>query len=114
MIKLYGFLIKNYFYFMNKGVSFLKKGLVRLLIMGSIIGSICIGNIAYAKTIVYPKTNHSATEMYQKGTDFLGGNPGRKGNSGKFGKSGNLGVAGIKGNPGKKGNDGKGRFIITY
>lgn len=93
-----------------------KYRLIKIFICGILIFGIG-GITAQAKTFVYPPTKHSVKEMYEKGTDFAGGNPGKPGNPGKRGHSGKKGVSGKKGNPGKKGkrgSDGKGRLVIVW
>ncbi len=93
-----------------------KYRIIKIFICGSLLFN--IGEItAQAKTFVYPPTKHSVKEIYEKETDFLGGNPGKSGNPGKRGHSGKKGASGKKGNPGKKGkkgSDGKGRIVFVW
>lgn len=64
-----------------------------------------------ARVFVYPKTKHSAKEMFLKNTDFVNGTPGKIGKPGKMGKSGKFGKIGKSG---KSGKPGKGRFILVF
>ncbi|WP_314576149.1 hypothetical protein [Enterococcus gilvus] len=69
------------------------------------------GITVQAKSFIYPPTKHSVKEMYEKETDFNGGNPGKPGNAGEKGNPGKKGNVGKKGNPGV---NGKGRFVIVW
>ncbi|PQC90952.1 hypothetical protein CUN38_11705 [Enterococcus faecium] len=57
----------------------------------------------YTHVFIYPPSKYSVKEMFEKGTDFAGGKPGKPGNMGKMGKPGNIGKMGKPGNMGKMG-----------